>query len=83
MNSLHRQFPPDFVWGVATSSFQIEGAATEGGKGESDFRARRQSSPNHPCKAQCQRPRVDRDQPLRRAKRPQIPEPAKAREDQR
>lgn len=35
MNSLHRQFPPDFVWGVATSSFQIEGAASEGGKGES------------------------------------------------
>jgi beta-glucosidase len=32
---LHRQFPPDFVWGVATSSFQIEGAAFEGGKGES------------------------------------------------
>ncbi len=22
------QFPPDFVWGVATSSFQIEGAAS-------------------------------------------------------
>ncbi|MEP6503257.1 MAG: GH1 family beta-glucosidase [Betaproteobacteria bacterium] len=32
---LSHQFPPDFVWGVATSSFQIEGAATEDGKGES------------------------------------------------
>ena len=32
---LHRQFPPDFIWGVATSSFQIEGAASADGKGES------------------------------------------------
>ena len=30
----HR-FPPDFVWGVATSSFQIEGAPTLDGKGPS------------------------------------------------
>ena len=40
MNSLEpsqliTHFPPDFVWGVATSSFQIEGAAMEDGKGPS------------------------------------------------
>ena len=28
-------FPKDFVWGVATASYQVEGAATEDGKGPS------------------------------------------------
>ena len=32
---LARRFPASFVWGVATSSFQIEGAATADGRGES------------------------------------------------
>jgi beta-glucosidase len=30
-----RQFPPDFLWGSATSSYQIEGAAEIDGRGES------------------------------------------------
>ncbi|MGZ4352060.1 MAG: GH1 family beta-glucosidase [Gaiellaceae bacterium] len=28
-------FPPDFVWGTATAAYQIEGAATADGRGES------------------------------------------------
>ncbi len=30
-----KHFPDDFKWGAATSAFQIEGAASEGGRGES------------------------------------------------
>lgn len=30
-----RALPPNFLWGAATSSFQIEGATTEDGRGES------------------------------------------------
>jgi len=30
-----KSFPEDFIWGVSTASYQIEGAVTEGGRGES------------------------------------------------
>ncbi len=30
-----RTFPPEFLWGSATAAYQIEGAATEGGRGPS------------------------------------------------
>jgi beta-glucosidase len=33
--SLINDFPPDFIWGASTASYQIEGAWNEDGKGES------------------------------------------------
>jgi beta-glucosidase len=34
-SKLTQSFPADFVWGAATASYQIEGAANEDGRGES------------------------------------------------
>jgi beta-glucosidase/6-phospho-beta-glucosidase/beta-galactosidase len=34
-----KKFPADFVWGAATSSYQIEGAWLDGGKGLSTWDA--------------------------------------------
>ena len=34
-DELSKRFPTSFVWGAASSAFQIEGAPTEGGKGAS------------------------------------------------
>jgi beta-glucosidase len=34
-SKLTKAFPADFVWGAATASYQIEGAANEDGRGES------------------------------------------------
>jgi beta-glucosidase len=34
-SQLTKSFPADFVWGAATASYQIEGAANEDGRGES------------------------------------------------
>ncbi len=35
MSKAHLRFPSDFVWGVATASYQIEGAVSEDGRGPS------------------------------------------------
>ena len=35
MTADRRDFPPDFVWGTATASYQVEGAADADGKGPS------------------------------------------------
>ena len=35
VQALAARFPKDFVWGVATAAYQIEGAATEAGRGPS------------------------------------------------
>jgi len=37
MSERKYEFPPDFVWGAAAASYQIEGAVDEDGKGPSDW----------------------------------------------
>src|SRR4026208_1905518 len=34
-NTRAHSFPPGFAWGAATAAYQVEGAATEDGRGES------------------------------------------------
>ena len=34
---LYDQFPKDFIWGVASSAYQVEGGWNEGGKGKDFF----------------------------------------------
>lgn len=37
MKADYSNFPPDFVWGVATASYQIEGAQSEDGRGPGNW----------------------------------------------
>src|SRR4051794_36298889 len=67
------EFPPDFVWGVATAAAQIEGAAREDGKGEAiwdRFAAERGRGKNgDPRAVACDHyPRYEADAALMRAR---------------
>ena len=37
LDELSKRFPTGFVWGVASSAFQIEGASAADGKGDFDL----------------------------------------------